>query len=81
VLMMAVERIDAFAAALIDGGRPADTPVAVVQDGTMRIQRSLRATLATVADAVREQGINPPAVVVVGAVAGLADGPISGSSS
>jgi uroporphyrin-III C-methyltransferase / precorrin-2 dehydrogenase / sirohydrochlorin ferrochelatase len=77
VLLMAVERIAAFAEALIDGGRPADTPVAVVQDGTMRIQRTLRATLATVADEVREQGINPPAVVVVGPVAGLADGPVT----
>jgi uroporphyrin-III C-methyltransferase/precorrin-2 dehydrogenase/sirohydrochlorin ferrochelatase len=73
VLLMAVERIGAFAEALIAGGRPADTPVAVVQDGTMRIQRTLRATLATVAAAVREQGINPPAVVVVGPVAGLGE--------
>jgi uroporphyrin-III C-methyltransferase/precorrin-2 dehydrogenase/sirohydrochlorin ferrochelatase len=77
VLLMAVERIAAFAAVLIDGGRPADTPVAVVQDGTMRIQRSLRATLATVADAVREHGISPPAVVVVGPVAGLVAGPVT----
>ncbi|MCX6462830.1 MAG: uroporphyrinogen-III C-methyltransferase [Pseudonocardiales bacterium] len=74
VLLMAVERIGAFAAALVDGGRPADTPVAVVQDGTMRIQRSVRATLATVADVVREHGISPPAVVVVGPVAGLGAG-------
>jgi uroporphyrin-III C-methyltransferase/precorrin-2 dehydrogenase/sirohydrochlorin ferrochelatase len=78
VLLMAVERIGAFATALIEGGRPADTPVAVVQDGTMRIQRSLRATLATVADAVREQRISPPAVIVVGPVAGLAHEPVTG---
>jgi uroporphyrin-III C-methyltransferase/precorrin-2 dehydrogenase/sirohydrochlorin ferrochelatase len=77
VLLMAVERIGAFADALIEGGRPADTPVAVVQDGTMRIQRSVRATLATVAEAVRREGISPPAVVVVGPVAGLADGAIT----
>ncbi|MGQ0576012.1 MAG: uroporphyrinogen-III C-methyltransferase [Pseudonocardia sp.] len=74
VLLMAVERIGAFATALIDGGRSPDTPVAVVQDGTMRIQRSARATLATVAAVVREREINPPAVVVVGAVAALAPG-------
>lgn len=71
VLLMAVERIGAFATALIEGGRPADTPVAVVQDGTMRIQRSVRATLATVADVVREHEISPPAIIVVGQVAGL----------
>lgn len=72
VLLMAVERIGAFAAALIDGGRAPDTPVSVVQDATTRIQRSVVATLATVADVVAEHGISPPAVVVVGAVAGLA---------
>jgi uroporphyrin-III C-methyltransferase/precorrin-2 dehydrogenase/sirohydrochlorin ferrochelatase len=76
VLLMAVERIGAFATALIDGGRAPDTPVAVVQDGTMRIQRSARATLATVADVMREQDIAPPAVIVVGAVAGLARDPV-----
>lgn len=77
VLLMAVERIAAFAEALIEGGRPADTPVAVVQDGTMRIQRSVRATLATVAAAVHEHGITPPAVIVVGPVAGLVQDPIT----
>jgi uroporphyrin-III C-methyltransferase / precorrin-2 dehydrogenase / sirohydrochlorin ferrochelatase len=77
VLLMAVERVGAFAEALIAGGRPSDTPVAVVQDGTMRIQRSLRATLATVADEVRVQGISPPAVIIIGAVAGLADRPLT----
>jgi uroporphyrin-III C-methyltransferase/precorrin-2 dehydrogenase/sirohydrochlorin ferrochelatase len=76
VLLMAVERMAAFAAALMAGGRPPDTPVAVVQDGTMRIQRSARATLATVADVMREQDIAPPAVIVVGAVAGLARDPV-----
>ncbi len=78
VLLMAVERIGVFAAALIEGGRSADTPVAVVQDGTMRIQRSVRATLDTVAEVVRAHGISPPAVVVVGPVAGLASSGGSG---
>jgi uroporphyrin-III C-methyltransferase/precorrin-2 dehydrogenase/sirohydrochlorin ferrochelatase len=45
----------------------------VIQDGTMRIQRSARATLATVAEVVRAREIAPPAVIVVGAVAGLVD--------
>lgn len=80
VLLMAVERIGVFAAALIEGGRPADSPVAVVQDGTMRIQRSVRATLATVADVVREHAITPPAVVVVGPVAALAPGRVTGAA-
>ncbi|MDT7579659.1 MAG: uroporphyrin-III C-methyltransferase / precorrin-2 dehydrogenase / sirohydrochlorin ferrochelatase [Pseudonocardiales bacterium] len=77
VLMMAVERIEAFAGALLDGGRPADTPVAVVQDGTTRIQRTLRTTLGDVAADVRRHEIAPPAVIVVGRVAGLVDRQVS----
>jgi uroporphyrin-III C-methyltransferase / precorrin-2 dehydrogenase / sirohydrochlorin ferrochelatase len=72
VLLMAVERIDAFATVLMAHGRPPDTPVAVVQDGTLRIQRSLRTVLGEVAAAMREAEVTPPAVVVVGPVAGLA---------
>ena len=77
VLMMGVERIAAFADALLAGGRPGDTPVAVVQDGTTRIQRTLRTTLAHAADDVRAHEIAPPAVIVIGPVAGLVDGPVS----
>ena len=77
VLMMGVERIEAFADALLAGGRPADTPVAVVQDGTTRIQRTLRTTLADAAADVRAHEIAPPAVIVIGPVAGLVDGPVS----
>jgi uroporphyrin-III C-methyltransferase/precorrin-2 dehydrogenase/sirohydrochlorin ferrochelatase len=72
VIMMGVERVGEFASALIAGGRSGDTPVAVVQEGTTRNQRSLVSRLDGVADDVAAQGIRPPAVIVVGAVAGLA---------
>ncbi|WP_280503736.1 uroporphyrinogen-III C-methyltransferase [Nocardia farcinica] len=72
VLMMAVERIEQFAEALLAGGRPADTPAAVVQEGTLRTQRVLRADLGTVAARVRAEGIRPPAIIVIGPTAGFA---------
>ncbi|MGV9747726.1 uroporphyrinogen-III C-methyltransferase [Rhodococcus zopfii] len=71
VLLMAVERIRQFADALLAGGRPADTPVVVVQEGTRRTQRVLRADLQTVAARVRDEQIRPPAIIVIGPVAGL----------
>ncbi|SDD03557.1 uroporphyrinogen-III C-methyltransferase [Rhodococcus tukisamuensis] len=71
VLLMAVERIEKFADVLMAGGRPAETPVTVVQEGTTRSQRVLRADLATVAARVREEEIRPPAIIVIGPVAGF----------
>ena len=69
VLLMAVERIALFAAALIEGGRPAQTPVLVVQHGTTSAERVLRATLSDVPERIKDQGIRPPAIIVIGPVA------------
>ncbi len=71
VLLMAVERIGSFADVLIAGGRPVGTPVTVVQEGTMATQKVLRTDLAHVADRVREEGTRPPAIIVIGPVAGF----------
>ncbi|WP_283607011.1 uroporphyrinogen-III C-methyltransferase [Mycolicibacterium poriferae] len=69
VLLMAVERIELFARVLREGGRPADTPVLVVQQGTTSAERTLRATLADAPERIRAEGIRPPAIIVIGAVA------------
>jgi uroporphyrin-III C-methyltransferase/precorrin-2 dehydrogenase/sirohydrochlorin ferrochelatase len=71
VIMMGVERAGAFAEALVAGGRNADTPVAVVQDATTRNQQVLHTSLARVAEDIAAKGIRPPAVIVIGAVAGF----------
>jgi uroporphyrin-III C-methyltransferase / precorrin-2 dehydrogenase / sirohydrochlorin ferrochelatase len=69
VLLMAVERIELFAKVLQEGGRPADTPVLVVQHGTTAAQLALSATLADAPERIREEGIRPPAIIVIGSVA------------
>jgi uroporphyrin-III C-methyltransferase/precorrin-2 dehydrogenase/sirohydrochlorin ferrochelatase len=71
VIMMGVERIAEFAAALLAGGRAPDTPVSVVQDATTRNQQTLWSTLDRVAEDIAAKGIRPPAVIVIGPVAGL----------
>ncbi|GAA1148542.1 uroporphyrin-III C-methyltransferase/precorrin-2 dehydrogenase/sirohydrochlorin ferrochelatase [Kitasatospora gansuensis] len=68
VLLMAVDKIGAIAARLIEAGRSADTPVAVVQEGTTAAQRRVDATLATVGEVVTVEQIKPPAVIVIGDV-------------
>jgi uroporphyrin-III C-methyltransferase/precorrin-2 dehydrogenase/sirohydrochlorin ferrochelatase len=74
VLMMAVERMSAFADTLIAGGRAPSTPVAVVADGTRPGQLTVRSTLAQVASDIVTAGVRPPAIVVIGPVAALGDG-------
>jgi uroporphyrin-III C-methyltransferase / precorrin-2 dehydrogenase / sirohydrochlorin ferrochelatase len=69
VLLMAVERIELFVDVLLKGGRRADTPVLVVQHGTTAAQHTLRATLADTPEKIRAEGIRPPAIIVIGAVA------------
>lgn len=69
VLLMAVERIELFVDVLLKGGRAADTPVLVVQHGTTAAQQTLRATLVDTPEKVRAEGIRPPAIIVIGAVA------------
>lgn len=72
VLLMAVERIELFAKVLLEGGRPADTPVVVVQHGTTSAQRTLRTSLSEAAERIRSEGIRPPAIIVIGQVGAFA---------
>jgi uroporphyrin-III C-methyltransferase/precorrin-2 dehydrogenase/sirohydrochlorin ferrochelatase len=71
ILLMAMGRLAEIAAELIKHGRPADTPSAVIQHGTLPEQRVLRAPLAELADRAAAEGFGAPAVVVIGEVAAL----------
>ncbi|MFT7838356.1 uroporphyrinogen-III C-methyltransferase [Saccharothrix sp. BKS2] len=71
VILMGVERAGAFAAAL-RARRPGDTPVSVIQEGSTRSQRVLSSTLDSLGEDVVAHGVRPPAIIVVGPVAGLA---------
>jgi len=67
VILMGAGRLDEIAKALIAGGRAESTPVASVRWGTRPEQRTIRATLATIATA----GVEAPSAIVVGGVAAL----------
>ena len=68
VFYMGVKRLGENAAALIAAGRDAEEPAAAVERGTMDGQRTVVATLATLAEAVKREGIGAPALIVVGPV-------------
>jgi uroporphyrinogen III methyltransferase/synthase len=69
ILYMGIKRLAANATALIDAGRDPGEPAAAVERGTLPGQRTVVATLGTIAEAVERDGIEAPAVVVVGPVA------------
>ncbi|WP_026917687.1 uroporphyrinogen-III C-methyltransferase [Gordonia shandongensis] len=73
VLMMAVKRIDDFARALLDGGRPADTPVAFIENASRADQRLLRTDLAHAGQTADREELIAPAIAVIGPVAGFTD--------
>jgi uroporphyrinogen III methyltransferase/synthase len=67
VFYMGVRQLPRIAEQLIAGGRPADEPAAIIERGTLPGQRLIRTTLAGLADATA----SPPAITLVGDVAGL----------
>jgi uroporphyrinogen III methyltransferase/synthase len=71
VFYMGVSALPAIAAGLLDAGRPADEPAAVIEAGTLPDQRTVTGTLATIAGVASEAGVRPPSVTVIGAVAAL----------
>lgn len=53
---------------LMEGGYPADTPVAVVEKASWPDQRIFRGTLTTIADQLAAAGVNRTAMVIIGKV-------------
>jgi uroporphyrin-III C-methyltransferase/precorrin-2 dehydrogenase/sirohydrochlorin ferrochelatase len=72
VLLMAVDNAPAIADALLAGGRSADTPVAVIVDGTMPTERTVLTTLGSLAADLAAHRVVPPAIIVIGEVVAVA---------
>jgi uroporphyrinogen III methyltransferase/synthase len=66
---MGVKRLGEIVARLIAAGRRADEPAAAVERGTTPAQRTVTAPLAELPEAVAKARIQPPAIVLTGAVA------------
>jgi uroporphyrin-III C-methyltransferase len=68
VFYMGLGRLEETCAALVAGGRSAETPAAVVSKATMPDARLVVGTVATIAARVREAKLEAPALLVVGEV-------------
>jgi hypothetical protein len=71
VLYMGVRTLPRIAGALVAGGMSPETPAAAVQWGTYPRQRTVVATLATLADAAEREGLGAPVITVIGPVVAL----------
>lgn len=71
VFLMGTKTLPEIAERLIDGGRSAETPVAVIEWGTLPRQRTVVGVLRDIVERVAEAGLEPPALTVVGEVVRL----------
>lgn len=68
VAYMGIGTAERLSRDLVTAGRSADTPVAIIERGTMPDMRVIRSTLGTLPADVEAAGIEPPALIVVGEV-------------
>lgn len=73
VVLMGVGKLPDYTAALRDAGLAGDTPVALIERATWPDQRVATGTLDTIVDVRDREGIEPPAITVIGGVAGTRD--------
>ena len=72
VVMMGVSGLGRICAQLVEGGMDGSTPVAVVQEGTTERHRAVFGTLADIGARAADEGVRPPANIIIGRVVSLA---------
>jgi uroporphyrinogen III methyltransferase/synthase len=71
VFLMGVKNLPGIVENLIRYGRPKDTPVAIVQQGTTPRQKTIAGTLGDIVDLAERSGVKPPSITIVGSVVTL----------
>jgi len=66
VIYMGMKHIAQIAGRLLEAGRPASEPVAVVTTATTSEQKVLETSLGSVVDDIAASGMEPPAIICVG---------------
>lgn len=73
VILMGMGRLEEIVSELVKGGASKDTHVAIIENGTTEKQKVLRGNLGNIVQKMKDSNIKPPAVIVIGNVAALAD--------
>jgi len=73
VVLMGMGRLKQIVDDLVGAGMSEDTDVAIIESGTTKEQKVLLGNLSNIVDKVKNSDIKPPAIIVIGRVAGLAE--------
>ncbi|MBP1760700.1 MAG: uroporphyrinogen-III synthase / uroporphyrinogen-III C-methyltransferase [Firmicutes bacterium] len=74
VFLMGVENLEYIVNNLMENGRNPETPVALIRRGTMPDQEVVSGRLNDIVARVRQAGLKPPAIIVVGETVDLRQG-------
>lgn len=69
VFLMGVHSLPLIVPSLMEAGRSPQTPVALIEQGTLPEQKVITGTLADILE--KAGGVNPPAIIIVGEVVSL----------
>ncbi len=85
IVFMGVGNLNTITQELAAGGLPTDTPAALIERGCTPLQRTVAATLGTIADEAVRKNVKPPSLLIVGKTVPLAEslqwykpGPLAG---
>lgn len=71
IFLMGLTAIEKLMQGLMEAGMSADMPAATIEKGTTSFQRKIIASVGTIAQKVREEDIESPAITIVGEVVSL----------
>lgn len=69
VILMGMNKLEEIMELFKEGGRQ-DTPVAIIQNGTLPNERMISGTVSTIVTIARQENYTSPAIIVVGEVVG-----------
>lgn len=72
VILMGMHRLEEILSVFLQAGK-SDTPIAIIQNGSLPDEKMAIGTIATILPIVREQAMKSPAVIIIGEVVRLND--------
>lgn len=73
VIYMGTEKLDIIIEKIKNGNNNLKLPVAIIQNGTLKNQKTIVGDLENIVDLSRESNVKPPSIVIIGKIVDLND--------